>query len=182
MKTKIMATALLATIALATAPVLAKWSYTDWGMTAEQVAAASAGKIKVVADDPDKRVFELPRYAAGIENVGGTAFESEFFFNKDKLLTLVSLTPDMPEDKQVKMPDATCDALVKDYSAQMDKPATVNKDLGQAGKPLVMGTIDGVSKANGDKMRILDVAAPHAGIRMCKVMFSPASFDLHRKG
>jgi hypothetical protein len=67
------------------APALADWQYTKWGMSVDEVLAASQGTASKVRDKKGERVRELPRLALGKTKEGETEFIVEFFFKKKKL-------------------------------------------------------------------------------------------------
>jgi hypothetical protein len=77
---------LLALILMAFAtPAMADWQYTRWGMTVDEVVAASGGSATKIKDRKDDRVRDLPRLAVGTTKEGDVTFDVEFYFEKNKL-------------------------------------------------------------------------------------------------
>lgn len=66
-------------------PALADWRYTRWGMSPEEVIAASAGAASAVKDEKGKRVRDYRRLAVGEVAEGDTKFMVEFYFDQKKL-------------------------------------------------------------------------------------------------
>ena len=83
---------LLLTLALVSAPALADWQFTRWGMSPDEVVAASQGQVQRVKDKKDLRVRDLPRLAIGQVKEGDVAFDMEFFF-KDQKLSFIRYNP-----------------------------------------------------------------------------------------
>lgn len=83
---------LAAPLLLCATPALADWQYTRWGMSLEEVLAASNGTVSAVKDEKSKRVRKLPRLAVGTAKEGDVTFHVEFFF-EDKKLRLISYAP-----------------------------------------------------------------------------------------
>ena len=69
-------------ILLTAPPALANWEYTRWGMTPDQVAAASSGNVKVLLRSERKDAGEHSALAAtGTFKLGGKSFPVGFQFN-----------------------------------------------------------------------------------------------------
>lgn len=83
---------LLIALAALPTPALADWQYTHWGMSVEEVVAASNGTVKKIKDRKGDRVRNLPRLAVGQANEGDTTFDVEFYF-EDKKLRLIRYAP-----------------------------------------------------------------------------------------
>jgi hypothetical protein len=67
---------------MATTPAFADWEYTHWGMTPEQVAAASGGNVKVVPKAERKDTGGNSEMAAvGTFTMGGRTLSGGFQFN-----------------------------------------------------------------------------------------------------
>lgn len=90
--------ALIAGALLISAPAAANWQYTKWGMTVDQVAAASKGQMKRCSAVCDKQTTSTSTallygpYQSG--NLPFTAFA--FFDNTSKKLVSISLRLDDP--------------------------------------------------------------------------------------
>jgi hypothetical protein len=82
---------LLALAALPT-PALADWQYTHWGMSVDEVIAASNGSAQEIKDRKGDRVRKMPRLIVGTTKEGETAFAVEFYF-EDKKLRLIRYAP-----------------------------------------------------------------------------------------
>jgi hypothetical protein len=69
----------------ASAPALADWEYTRWGMTPEQVAAASQGAVKVLPQAQRQRIEEakLESGAEGSFTDGALRLHVAFSFDTD---------------------------------------------------------------------------------------------------
>lgn len=66
-------------------PAMADWQYTRWGMTVDEVVAASNGSAKKIKDRKDDRVWDLPRLVVGTAQEGDVTFNVEFYFENNKL-------------------------------------------------------------------------------------------------
>jgi hypothetical protein len=76
---------LLSLVGLLIAPaVYADWEYTRWGMTPEQVVAASGGKAKLLPEEKRPRVPPLVTAATGEFNDGAMQLRSVFSFNIER--------------------------------------------------------------------------------------------------
>jgi len=76
---------LAAPLMLCATPALADWQYTRWGMSPQDVVAASNGTARAVQDEKRKRVRKMSRLAVGQVKEGDTTFEVEFYFDNQKL-------------------------------------------------------------------------------------------------
>jgi hypothetical protein len=69
-------------LTLPAAPAFADWEYTHWGMTPEQVAAASSGNVKVVQEDDREPSGDRTEVAAtGSFPVDGRFLSVGFMFD-----------------------------------------------------------------------------------------------------
>lgn len=69
-------------VLLTASPALANWEYTHWGMTPEQVAAASSGNVKVLPKSERRDAGEHSAIAAtGSFKIGGKSLPVGFQFN-----------------------------------------------------------------------------------------------------
>jgi hypothetical protein len=76
---------LLSLVGLLIAPaVQADWEYTRWGMTPEQVVAASGGKAKLLPEEKRPRVPALVTAATGEFNDGAMQLRTVFSFNIER--------------------------------------------------------------------------------------------------
>ncbi len=67
------------------APAHADWQYTKWGMTPEQVAAASKGAVTVGTGDPGDHYAGADIGATGTYVSGDYTFSAVFYFVQGKL-------------------------------------------------------------------------------------------------
>lgn len=74
----------LSSFCLATA-AHADWQYTKWGMSPDQVAKASAGKVTIGAGDPGDRYDGATIGATGEYVSGDYHFDAVFYFVDNKL-------------------------------------------------------------------------------------------------
>lgn len=72
---------LIGLAALLTTPAHADWQYTRWGMTPEQVVAASAGKAELLPASRRPRIPPLETAASGEFQDGALALRTAFSFN-----------------------------------------------------------------------------------------------------
>jgi len=76
---------------LLTQPAFANWKYTSWGMTPEQVAAASKGTVKVGSGEAGDRMDGYDVGDTGQYVSGNYQFDATFYFQRNGL-ALVHLT------------------------------------------------------------------------------------------
>lgn len=82
---------LAALTALIPATASADWQYTEWGMSPDEVIAASNGAVKAKSPREGERVFGADKKALGFYEAAGYTFESEFFFDAADRLQIVKL-------------------------------------------------------------------------------------------
>jgi hypothetical protein len=88
-----------AVLLIAGQPALADYGATRWGMSAEDVIAATGGDARKVKDNKDKRILDHRLFAMSTFEDGGITYEVSYFFGKDgKGLTMVNLVPADPEN------------------------------------------------------------------------------------
>lgn len=87
------------------------WNYTRWGMTPEQVVAASNGAVRLHAPPP-VRGATGSTLAAGTMPGGAFDFEVTFTFDQSRALTHVNL----------KAPVAECPAVVRELNRVYGRP------------------------------------------------------------
>lgn len=71
---------------LLASPAYADWQYTRWGMTPEQVTAASSGKVTVGPGDPQEEYPSAKIGASGDYSNGEFSFKAKFYFANGKLV------------------------------------------------------------------------------------------------
>lgn len=115
---------LAAALAMALCPTtaLADWEWSKWGMTPDEVAAASKGTVKTVAADSSKSISGWDLDATGAWTQYDFSFTANFFFDAaSKGLMAVAL--DLPDAK--KCGDLR-KALVAAYGAPANTQETEN--------------------------------------------------------
>ena len=70
-------------ILMFTSPVQADWQYTKWGMTPEQVVAASGGRAALLPAQQRPGIPPLETAASGELQDGSLALRTTFLFNTD---------------------------------------------------------------------------------------------------
>lgn len=89
---------------LFSAPAFADWQFTRWGMTPDQVVAASKGAARLATEEETARL-DGPRQkqrrtlAVGSHTAAGIAFSVRFVFENNRLV-LVSTGVTRPEDAE----------------------------------------------------------------------------------
>jgi hypothetical protein len=115
-------------LALAASPgqATANWEYTVWGMTPEDVAAASGGKVRVLAAArPDHAASPGPEsMAEGRFALGPFPMTVKFGFDQDRRLTMVTLT-----FAEQQRPDQLKAWLNQNYGKPRTMPAA-DEDMG----------------------------------------------------
>ena len=87
LRTKAGATLMLALVAIALAVILrppsadGDWQYTRWGMTVDEVVAASAGVARAYPKDPQKSYHGFDNLAAAPYEASGFSFTARFMFS-----------------------------------------------------------------------------------------------------
>ena len=71
-------------------PASAHWSFTRWGMTVDQVIAASGGRL---ARAPGAKIMGQNQQLSGVVAFEGRNYMADLFFSDDGKLTLVRLQP-----------------------------------------------------------------------------------------
>lgn len=66
----------------------AQWQYTDWGMSPEQVVAASNGEVNRAPSDPQREWEGVDIAAEGTYRSGDYDFKSIFYFTRNKLVAV----------------------------------------------------------------------------------------------
>lgn len=75
--------AVMAAVAALAAPAAAHadWEWTRWGMSADEVVAASGGRVSRSTAGPDHRVHGWDRLAEGVIDYDGVAVNAQFYFD-----------------------------------------------------------------------------------------------------
>lgn len=91
----------MAALVLATSPALADWQYTKWGMTPEQVVAASKGAATATTDEERRQFSTTDGKSVALVKArytsGSYQFDVHFLFDDGKL-SLVSLNLDESDE------------------------------------------------------------------------------------
>lgn len=75
----------VASLVAVSSGALADWQYSRWGMSVDQVVAASGGTAQPVRDNKDKRIEKKKRLVFGEVTIGTTKFPVDFYFEENKL-------------------------------------------------------------------------------------------------
>ena len=111
---RMLACALLAAAGLA-APAAADWRYTRWGMSPEQVVAASRGAVQLGPPPSGKTYENLTGRARGVHTEDGASFDAYFHFDAQTRLARVALERTGGTD---------CAAIHNRLLAQLGRPAS----------------------------------------------------------
>ncbi len=82
----------------ATAPAHADWEYTKWGMTPEQVAQASQGKVKVIPKAERAKNDDIETAAEGAYVDGPLRMQVAFLFDANKLVSVMYAVDDAKQN------------------------------------------------------------------------------------
>lgn len=148
-------------------PAQAEWEFARWGMSVDDVVAASNGVAAKVKKDRAKRVWDFDRLAAGSWEEDGIDYELSFYFDsKEKTLKLVDLVPK----------ETDCDRVIANYAAKYGAPRSGHKAVEVEGgrPPLVTSTHEWNHPESGDLLQITDVSVKEYQIRYCKVLVQPS--------
>lgn len=156
----------LATAFLAASPAAAGWEYTDWGMTAAEVVAASDGTVWETEHDPDNVLYGNQQLARGQVKYLGITMQVNFYFDpEDKTLAMIDILPVVAEcDKTLKKaekafgkqdPDISPLYLAEDLPA-MRQDSRVWKD-----------------EETGDEIEFYEAKMPDGHTLLCKFLVSP---------
>lgn len=66
----------------------AQWQYTEWGMSPEQVIAASNGEVERAPSDPMREWEGVDIAAEGLYRSGKYDFKSIFYFSRNELVAV----------------------------------------------------------------------------------------------
>lgn len=104
----------LALLAATAAPAAADWQYTRWGMSPEEVVAASRGAVQLGPPPSGKTYEGLTGRARGVHNEAGATFDVYFHFDAQFRLARVALE---------RTSGTACAALHRRLLAQLGQPA-----------------------------------------------------------
>lgn len=153
----------LAVLAMAS-PALAGFEFANWGMTADQLVAASNGTATSVKEEKDKRILKMHRLAAGKAAVGGVDYTLDYYFDpKRRTLSGINFVP----------AKTACDAAIAEHKARLGTPVEKRKEsVLEAGKPpLVQVEYEWSGGAlGGDKVSGVDVSVKEYDIRYCQFL------------
>lgn len=169
MKYKIATLAALACLALPGA-AQANWKYSRWGMSLDQLLAASPRTVHRVADVPDERVGSLQRLATGEVNEGGTRFQVQFYFTPEgKSLQLVRYEP-------AEKMTCTDEALVaaKLFGKGKVTDTVENTDVGEGQKVDITYRSTAWTGTQGDEVQFMDTFAFKSSLDVCTFTFQQA--------
>ena len=145
-------------------PALAGFEFANWGMSADQLVAASNGAASPVEEKKDKRIRKLLRLATGKTAIGGINYTLDYFFDpKSKKLAAINFVPAKTD----------CDAAIAEHKARLGTPTEHRKEaIIQAGKPpLVTIEYEWTGGTLGsDKVSGVDVSVTEMNIRYCQFM------------
>lgn len=79
------------TLLAAASPASAEWQFTNWGMSVDEVVAASGGSVERYNGSPGQRIMGSNFQAKGSYSAGGYDFESEFYFDPSGRLSVIRL-------------------------------------------------------------------------------------------
>lgn len=149
---------LLAPLALCVAmPAQADWEFTRWGMSPEEVVAASGPSAKIVAADPDTEIWDMDRLAVDAWERDGIVFEVGYHFDDGARLQFVDLLHEGPN----------CDRLVETSLARWGASQTERQSLGNG---LLLTTHIWTDPENGDTLRVSNVTSDRVEMGFCKLM------------
>ena len=110
---RLLGSALLAASAFA-APAEAHWQWTRWGMSPEEVVAASRGAVQLGPPPSGKTYENLTGRARGVYTEAGASFDAYFHFDAEVRLARVALERTGGTD---------CAALHNRLLAELGRPA-----------------------------------------------------------
>jgi hypothetical protein len=131
-------------------PSLAHWQYTHWGMTPNEVVAASNGKARLVTSSQFGENGETADVGA-IHEIAGIKFETVFLFQEKRLSMVIVWSEDSQQ----------CRALSRDLLAKYGKPSSIKTGL--------MPRTDWDDQTNGNSIAFIE-----ANIGSCILQYEEA--------
>lgn len=102
---------------MSASPAYADWQFTRWGMTAEQVAAASGGTVTVGPGDPKEEYAGAKIGALGTYVSGEYKFRAVFYFTDRKLVDVrLRMLSEQPHDDGYKLKNSLDGIYGKTFS------------------------------------------------------------------
>lgn len=137
------------------APAKADWQYTRWGMSPQEVVAASKGASRLDRAPPGHEVFDASLGASGGYETQGYTFRSEFYFDGAQRLKGIRL---MLTDF------SKCDSLLDLLLGLYGSSGGIDK-FGASW----------VDVSNGNKVRLTKMGGIGTSAPTCFVAYSPLS-------
>ena len=162
---------ILAAVACLALPgtALANWKYTSWGMSLDQVIAASPSTVRRIADVDKDRVGGLQRLAVGEVTEGGTKFQVQFYFSPGGTnLELVRYEP------AEKMTCTSESVIVSKFLGSGKVTDTVEPtDVGEGKKVDITYHSTVWAGSQGDRVQFMEAFAFNQSLDVCTFTFKP---------
>lgn len=157
-----------ATLALITAgPAFAHWEWSRWGMSAQEVISASAGKLSPDVGNDRQRVNEQWRHASGPVTFDGFDFHAEFYFDQaGEDLRIVRLTLKDFND---------CARLQARLNKTLGKPQDASETFNLPNGPATINAYYWPKDRKGDFAALTSLPAANGKPGLCFVRYSPKS-------
>jgi hypothetical protein len=157
-----------ATLALITAgPAFAHWEWSRWGMSAQEVISASAGKLSPDVGNDRQRVNEQWRHASGPVTFDGFDFHAEFYFDQGgEDLRIVRLTLKDFND---------CARLEARLNKTLGKPQDASETFNLPNGPVTINAYYWPKDRKGDFAALTSLPAANGKPGLCFVRYSPKS-------
>jgi len=142
-----------ATTFVLSSPAVAGWQYTNWGMSPEQVVAASKGKASSGSGEPGDRVSDSPLEvgAVGTHSSGKWQFRTVFYFDGGKL-SYIKAT--------LQNGEKGCGSLWADMKSVYGKPFSEDHDA-------IMGTAIWQDSTKNNRVALLEIGD------LCAIDYKP---------
>lgn len=142
-------------------PAHAGWEYAEWGMSPEEVAAASSGSVEVSAYDPESVLYGNPQRAIGSGKYMGAPVDVRFYFDpKVNALRNIDLVPERSDCARVR------DNMIDTFGAIDPSDEVITLD---DGTPLDQTVWEWTDPENGDQVEFLQVTTKSV-LLLCKVL------------